>query len=251
MKWLIANLICLFSMVVVAQQRIMVYLAGDSTMAEKLPTKRPETGWGEFLQAAFDEKYVRIENHAKNGRSTRTFLSEGLWQELISRVKPGDYVFIQFGHNDESKEKTDRYVSPDDYRANLIRMIREVRSKQASAVLLTPVMRRKFDKQGNFVDAHPAAYPDTVRAVAAAERVPLIDMHRASEKVLREYGDEASRKLFLQLRPGENPNYPNGVEDNTHFNPVGAKIMCDLAVEGVREQKLPIAKYLRSNAEAR
>lgn len=245
MKSLIAFVFSILVSTAFAQQPITIYLAGDSTMAEKLPSKRPETGWGEFLQDAFDESHVRVENHAKNGRSTRTFLSEGLWQEIVDKLKPGDYVFIQFGHNDESKEKADRYVSPEDYRANLVRMVSDVRSKQANPVLLTPLMRRKFDKQGAFVDAHPAAYPDTVRLIAADEMVPLIDMHRSSEKVLKHYGDEPSRRLFLQLKPGENANYPNGVEDNTHFNPVGARIMCGLAVEGIREQKLPIAGYLK------
>lgn len=248
------NIVVLFLLAVsvacFGQQPITIYLAGDSTMAEKLPTKRPETGWGEFLQSAFDSGHVRVENHAKNGRSTRTFLSEGLWQEIVDKLTPGDYVFIQFGHNDESKQKTDRYTSPEDYRANLVRMIRDVRSKQANPVLLTPVMRRKFDKQGNFVDAHPPEYPQSVRDVAAEQKVTLIDMHRASEKVLKQYGDEPSRKLFLQLKPGENPNYPNGVEDNTHFNPVGAKVMCDLAVQAIRELKLQIAQYLKAGAVA-
>lgn len=214
-------------------------------MAEKLPEKRPETGWGEFLQAAFDENQVRVENDAKNGRSTRTFISEGLWQYIFERLMPGDHVFIQFGHNDESKAKTDRYTSPDEFRANLIRMVRDVRHKQANPVLLTPVMRREF-RDGQFVDIHPPEYPDGVRAVAAEEQVPLIDMQRASEKVLKSYGEEGSRQLFLQLKPGENPNYPDGVEDNTHFNPTGARIMCGLAVDGIRQQQLPLAKYLKS-----
>src|SRR4051812_41096548 len=78
-----------------SSSRITVFLAGDSTMAEKLPEKRPETGWGEFLQAAFDSTSVRIENHARNGRSTRTFITEGLWQDIMKRARPGDYVFIQ------------------------------------------------------------------------------------------------------------------------------------------------------------
>ena len=251
MKCIFATVAFLLSVLIVsAQQPITIYLAGDSTMAEKLASKRPETGWGEFLQGAFDENHVRVENHAKNGRSTRTFLSEGLWKQIVDKLKPGDYVFIQFGHNDESTEKTDRYTSPEDYRDNLVRMIKDVREKQANPVLLTPVMRRKFDKEGNFIDAHPAAYPDAVRAVSADENVPLIDMHRASEKVLKQYGDAPSRTLFLQLKPGEDPNYPNGIEDNTHFNPVGAKIMCGLAVEGIRQQKLGIAKYLKPNAAA-
>ena len=83
-------------------------------MAEKLPEKRPETGWGERLQSFFDNKLVEVRNYAKNGRSTRTFISEGLWDNLLAHVKPGDYVFIQFGHNDESKEKVDRYTPPDE-----------------------------------------------------------------------------------------------------------------------------------------
>jgi lysophospholipase L1-like esterase len=250
MKIAIALLVITFSVVCFAQQPITIYLAGDSTMAEKLPAKRPETGWGEFLQSAFDPNRVRVENHAKNGRSTRTFISEGLWQEIIDKLRPGDYVFIQFGHNDESQQKTDRYTSPADYRANLVRMVRGVREKQANPVLLTPVMRRKFDKQGHFVDAHPPEYAQAVRDVAAELKVPLIDMHRASEKVLVRYGDEPSRELFLQLKPGENPNYPDGIEDNTHFNPAGAKIMCDIAVRGIRELKLPIAQYLNATAAA-
>lgn len=87
-----------------SQQPVTIHLAGDSTMAEKLPAKRPETGWGERLQSFFNDKQIEIRNYAKNGRSTRTFISEGLWANLLAHVKPGDYVFIQFGHNDESKE---------------------------------------------------------------------------------------------------------------------------------------------------
>ena len=230
-----------------SQDQITIYLAGDSTMAEKLPTKRPETGWGEFLQQGFDAEKVRVENHAKNGRSTRTFISEGLWQEIVSKLKPGDYVFIQFGHNDESKEKVDRYTPPADYRANLLRMVNDVRARNATPVLLTPVMRRKFDAQGNLVDTH-GEYPDIVRRLATELKVALIDMHRASAKILQQYGEETSRKLFLQLEPGENSNYPDGVHDNTHFNPTGAEIMAGLAIQGVRDAKLPIAKYLKPAA---
>src|SRR5687768_7825414 len=87
---------------------VTIYLAGDSTMAAKLPAKRPETGWGEMLQQFFPGNMVLVENHAKNGRSTRTFIEEGLWRGLIEQVKPGDYVFIQFGHNDQAKTRTER-----------------------------------------------------------------------------------------------------------------------------------------------
>jgi lysophospholipase L1-like esterase len=108
-------------------------------------------------------------------------------------------------------------------------------------------MRRRFDHEGRFQDTH-GEYPDIVRAVAADEHVALIDMHRKSEKVLKEYGPDESRKLFLQLKAGENPNYPNGVEDNTHFSPLGADVMARLAVEGIREEKLGLAKFLNKIA---
>ncbi|HXD31945.1 MAG TPA: rhamnogalacturonan acetylesterase [Pyrinomonadaceae bacterium] len=223
---------------------ITIYLAGDSTMAQKLPEKRPETGWGEMLQSFFDEKNVKIENHAQNGRSTRTFIAENRWATIVGKLIPGDYVFIQFGHNDSSKDKVDRYTPPEEYRANLLRFVSEVRAKKAIPVLLTPVMRRRFDSSGSFYDTH-GVYPDIVRSLAAEQKVALIDMHRKSEQVLKQFGPEPSRKLFLQLKPGENANYPNGIEDNTHFSPQGAEVMAGLAIEGLREQHVKLAKLLK------
>ncbi|HEX2080115.1 MAG TPA: pectinesterase family protein [Longimicrobium sp.] len=226
-----------------ADPPVSLYLAGDSTIAQKLVTRRPETGWGEMLQQYFDIDRVRVQNHARNGRSTRTFLSEGRWRAIVDALRPGDYVFIQFGHNDGSADKMDRYTPPADYRANLARFVAEVRAKQANPVLMTPVMRRRFDENGVFYDAH-GEYPDIVRSVAAELRVPLIDMHRSSERVLREYGAERSRRLFLHLAPGENANYPQGLEDNTHFSPAGAEVMAGLAVEGIRQSVPALAAHL-------
>ncbi|MBD0371350.1 MAG: rhamnogalacturonan acetylesterase [Pyrinomonadaceae bacterium] len=239
-------LLLVFSGIAFGREPVTIYLAGDSTMAQKLPEKRPETGWGEELQKFFKEGTVVVDNRAKNGRSTRTFIKEKLWQGIVDSLKKGDYVFIEFGHNDSSKEKTDRYTPPEDYRRNLIRFVNEVRAKGATPVLMTPVMRRRFDKEGNFQDSH-GAYPDIVRAVAAEYKVALIDMHRKSEQVIKQYGVEESRKLFLQLKPGENSNYPKGIEDNTHFSPLGAEVMAKLAVEGIREQKLGLVKYLKKS----
>lgn len=212
-------------------------------MAHKLPEKRPETGWGEMLENFFQQGAVIIDNRGQNGRSTRTFISEGRWQAIVDALKPGDYVFIQFGHNDESKEKVDRYTPPADYRNNLIKFVSEARAKKATPVLLTPVMRRHFDKEGKLQDTH-GEYPDIVRNVATEYRVALIDMHRSSAKVLAQYGLEGSRKLFLQLKPGENLNYPNGIEDNTHFNPLGAEVMAGLAAEGIRQSLPKLAKSM-------
>jgi lysophospholipase L1-like esterase len=227
-----------------AGEPITVFIAGDSTAAMKQENKRPETGWGEQLQKHFDGKKVRVDDRALNGRSTRTFIAEGHWQELIDKVRAGDYVLIQFGHNDESPQKVNAYTPPDDFRHNLERFVAEVRAKKATPVLLTPVMRRRFDKDGKFYDTH-GEYPDLTRRVAAEQKVALIDMHRMSEKVLVREGPEESRKLFLQLKAGENPNYPEGVEDNTHFSPLGADLMAALAADGMREQKLGLAKFLK------
>jgi lysophospholipase L1-like esterase len=241
-------LLLLFSVAVSGKEPIVIYLAGDSTMAKKLPEKRPETGWGEALQKFFKEGQVVVDNHAMNGRSTRTFITENRWQTIMDKLKAGDYVFIQFGHNDAAKERTDRYTPPDDYRNNLIRFINEVKAKKAIPVLMTSVMRRRFDKDGNFQDSH-GEYPNLVRAVATENKVALIDMHRKSETVIKRYGAEESKKLFLHLKPDENPNYPKGIEDNTHFSPLGAEEMAALAVEGIREQKLGLARYLKKTAE--
>ena len=223
---------------------ITVYLAGDSTTAEKRPEKRPETGWGEMFQKYFDAAKVKIENHAQNGRSTKTFISEGRWQAIVEKLKKGDYVFIQFGHNDSSKDKGERYTSPEDYRKNLVKFIEEARARNANPVLLTPVMRRRFDKEGKFYDTH-GEYPGIVRAVAAEYKVPLIDMHRKSETVIKNYGAEDSKKLFLILKAGDSPNYPNGLDDNTHFSLLGAEEMVRQAVAGIKEEKIGLRKYLK------
>lgn len=224
---------------------ITVYLAGDSTLAAKAENKRPETGWGEKLQAYFDARQVVIENHAQNGRSTKSFIAEGRWQKIVDSLKKGDYVFIEFGHNDEKIDKPALYAAANgDYRTNLIKFVSEVRAKKAFPVLLTPVMRRKFDENGKFADTH-GEYPEAVRKVAAELKVPLIDMHRLSERVLTNLGAENSRSLFLQLKPNENANYPNGIEDNTHFNDRGAAEMAKIAVAEIRESKIALRKYLK------
>jgi lysophospholipase L1-like esterase len=238
-------MIFLLSMAGFAQDtQVTIFLAGDSTMAPKLPEKRPETGWGEMLGQHFKDGKVRIENRAMNGRSTKTFISEGRWKRIIDDLKKSDFVFVQFGHNDQSKDKGERYTPPEDYRKNLIRFIEEVRAKSGTAVLMTPVMRRRFDKDGKFYDTQ-GEYPGIVRDVAKKFEAPLIDMHKLSEAVIVKYGVEDSKKLFLQLKPGENVNYAQGIEDNTHFSPLGADEMAKLVVTGIRDNMLKLQKYLK------
>lgn len=241
-----AFLLVILNVFVSGQKRVItIYLAGDSTMAQKADDKRPETGWGEFLQSYFDESKVKIDNHAQNGRSTKSFIAEGRWQKIVDSLKSGDYVFIEFGHNDEKLDKPGVGAKAfGEYRENLIRFVKDVRAKKAFPVLLTPVMRRRFDENGKFFDTH-GEYPDAVRKVAQELKAPLIDMHRLSEKVLVEMGAEDSRTLFLQLKPGESANYPNGVEDNTHFNEKGAAKMAEIAVQQLRKSKVELRKYLK------
>jgi DNA sulfur modification protein DndE len=198
-----------------------------------------------MLQGFFDDGKVKIDNRAQNGRSTKSFINEGRWAAILDNLKKGDYVFIEFGHNDEKADKPAVYAAANtDYRNNLIRFIKDVRAKKAFPVLLTPVMRRRFDAAGNFEDTH-GEYPDAVRKVAAEQKVLLIDMHRLSEALIKKFGAEDSRKLFLQLKPGENPNYPKGVEDNTHFSLFGAEEMAKLAIAEIERQKIPLRKYLK------
>ncbi len=177
-------------------------------MAEKRADKRPETGWGELLQQFFDPSKVRVENHAQNGRSTKTFIAEGRWQALVEKLKPGDYVFIQFGHNDQPKEKAS-HTPPADYRANLVRFVDEVRAKKATPVLFTPVVRRRFDDKGEFYDTH-FEYPDIVRAVAAEQKVALIDMHRKSERSCEQLRRRGVEKALPSTQARRAPQLPEG-----------------------------------------
>jgi len=222
---------------------VTVWLAGDSTMAQKQPDKRPETGWGEALQPCFDSSEVRIANRAMNGRSTRSFVAEGRWKAIVDSLHAGDYVFIQFGHNDE-KIGTNNYSSPDDYRRSLVQLVDDVRAKQAQPVLFTPVVRRKFDG-AQLVPTH-GAYPDAARAAARERNVPLVDMERSSAALVQQLGPDSSRALWLHLAAGANPNYPNGVQDDTHFNPLGARTMAGLAIDAMRSLELGLATQLRS-----
>lgn len=247
MKRVLALLILLTASATTAAEPIQVLLAGDSTMAPKLAKKRPETGWGEMLPGWFDSETVVVKNHARNGRSTRSFIEQGRWQTLLEATRPGDYVFIQFGHNDQAKSKVERYTPQEQYRANLERFVAEVRARQAIPVLMTPVVRRRFDETGSFFDSH-RDYPDFVRQAAANTGAVLLDMESSSREVVRAHGEEGSKSLYLWLAPGEHVNYPDGLQDNTHFSPVGARVMAAVAVSDLRASGLPLADLLRDEA---
>jgi len=221
-------------------RKTKVYLIGDSTMANKVRATFPETGWGMPLATFFDTTVV-VDNRAQNGRSTRTFLAENRWQPVVDNLQPGDYVFIQFGHNDESANYPDRYTSPEDYRRNLTKFVTETRSRKANPVLLTPVTRRYFDKEGHIKETHMLYSAATV-AVAKEYKVTLVDMDKLSRELLQRLGDENSKLLFMELAPGDHPNYPLGRHDNTHFNELGARKMAQLAVNDLKAQHVALAE---------
>ncbi|HEY0067358.1 MAG TPA: rhamnogalacturonan acetylesterase [Flavisolibacter sp.] len=224
------------------KKKIKVWLVGDSTIANKEVKAYPETGWGMPFTYFFDST-VTVENRAKNGRSTRTFISENLWKAVTDGLGEGDYVFMQFGHNDESKEKVERYTSPEQYRINLTKFVTETRAAKAYPVLVTPVTRRRFDSLGRIQETHPL-YSAVVRELAKELNVPLIDLDRRSQELLQQFGEENSKLLFLHLQPGEHPNYPQGKVDNTHFSELGARKMAQLVLADIRSLKLELAERI-------
>ncbi len=222
-----------------------IFLAGDSTLANKADDRRPETGWGEMLSEFFNAPVV-VDNHARNGRSTKSFRDEGLWQNMLAKVRPGDYVFIEFGHND-AKPDTARFSDPAAYAQNLTRFVEEVRGRNARPVLLTPIVRRKFAENGKLRETH-GAYPAAVRQTAAILNAPLIDLNALTRDAINAYGPEESRSLFLWLAPGEHVNYPEGVQDDTHLNTQGARLLAGMVAADINRLRLPLRKFLNKSS---
>jgi len=226
---------------VFSPEHITIYMAGDSTMSIKDPKAYPETGWG-MPFAFFFDKSVTVDNKARNGRSTKSFIAEGLWKSITDNLKEGDYVFIQFGHNDEVPTKA-TYTPEADFTANLVKFITETKAKKASPILITPVARRKFNAEGVIQGTHDA-YSELVRKVAADRKVPLIDLDKESQALLKKIGTEDSKYLFNYLAPGENPNYPAGKSDDTHFSELGARKMAEIVLAEIRLLKLDLVNRI-------
>jgi len=223
-------------------------LIGDSTMADKPVQDTAERGWGQLFPQFFDPQ-LRVVNYARNGRSTKSFIAEGLWARVMNDLRPGDYVFIQFGHNDAKISDSTRYAEAHSaYRANLIRFINDARRKKALPILITPVARRYFSDDGVLQDAH-GDYPGVVKEVAEIYRVPLIDLHASSMRRLSELGPVQSERLFMRVPPGIFKALPEGKSDNTHFMEQGAATMARLVVTALKEMHHPLIRYLRPEAE--
>jgi lysophospholipase L1-like esterase len=226
-----------------SENPITVFTIGDSTMADKKPDVAPETGWCQALPA-FVNQNVRVKNRAMNGRSTKSFISEGRWKAVVDSLKAGDYVFIQFGHNDEKTQDSVRYAAPfAAYKENLERFVRETRGKGAIPVLFTPIVRRKF-ANGFLSDTH-GDYPKAVRQLAAEMNVLLVDLQMLTAGAVTALGDDASKKMYLWTPPAS--KFPEGRKDDTHLSVEGANLVAKLAVQQLATLNNSLANNLKIN----
>lgn len=240
--FLLLLLLCAVPACGAAAQTLRVYLIGDSTCATKdLAKQNPERGWGHMLQPLFDRTVV-VENHATNGRSTRSFRSEGRWDAVVGKLRPGDYVFIEFGHNDQKTDSV-RRASPEEYAENLRRYVRETRAKGATPILLSPIVRRNF-VDGVLTDTH-GDYLAAVRRVAEEEGTGFIDAERLTRKWVSEMGDEASKSCYMWVEPGTCPLHPDGRADNTHLNVRGARTLARMILAELPAVAPELAAHVR------
>lgn len=265
LKTIITLLLCLviFS-AFKSEHRITVFMIGDSTMANKDTSNgKKERGWGMVLQEYFKDGVV-VDNHAVNGRSSKSFIDEGRWQKVLDKIKPGDYVFIQFGHNDE-KPQADRHTDPGTtFDANLRKFVLETREKGGIPVLFNSVVRRIFAQSSTavtdddlrtnssaglqegdtLVDTH-GAYLLSPRNVANQLNVPFVDANKITHDLEQGLGPVKSRKLHMWFLPGEEPSLPKGRQDNTHYNVYGARMVAGLLANEVAKQVPALKKYIR------
>lgn len=244
-----------------------IFMIGDSTMANKsLKGGNLERGWGMALQCYFDDD-IRIDNHAVNGRSSKSFIDEGRWQKVLDLIRPGDYVFIQFGHNDE-KPKADRHTDPGTtFDANLRRFVEETRQKGGTPVLFSCVVRRNFVKKApkndddealrkttgttakqteegdTLYDTH-GDYRFSPQNVAKEMGVVFVNANQITHELEQGLGREQSKKLHMWFLPGEEPSVPKGRQDNTHYNVHGAHVVASLLADAVGEQIPALKKHI-------
>lgn len=221
---------------------VNVWMIGDSIMAMKAENRYPENGWGMPFAELFEEG-VTVKNHAKSGRSTKSFKNEGFWNDVYKNIQPGDYVLIQFGHNDEKVDNPAVGASPAEYEENLREYVTLVKGKNAHPILLTPIARRRFSNNGQFYDSH-GAYSSIACTLAKEMGIHCIDLHSATNDLLSSLGEENSASLFLHVEAG-NVNYPNGIIDNTHLNVAGAQKVAELAAAALIRQNIPLGGRLK------
>ncbi|MDO7905549.1 rhamnogalacturonan acetylesterase [Paenibacillus sp. JX-17] len=210
-----------------------IYIAGDSTAAPKSGDQKPMAGWGEYIPLFFSPQ-LNFSNWAINGRSTKSFIDQGRLSAMLDQFHPGDYLIIQFGHNDGKIDDPERYTNPHtDFKRNLSLFTVSARSRGVLPVLLTPVSRRRFLVDGSPDPLAVGEYPAAVKEAAAETGTPLLDLFSLTQKLYGSLGIRDSAKLFLHLPAGRHPNYPDGVEDDTHFNERGARLVAEQVAEAV------------------
>lgn len=220
-----------------------LFLIGGSTLAT-FPPERPVVGWGQMLPEFFREPGI-VQNRAKSGRSSKSFIDQGLWAAVLAEMHAGDYLIICFGTNDSKVGDPARYTTPrGDFRTNLERFSRETRAKGATPLIATPVARRQWDEQGRFVEP-PSEWVNVTREVAAAQRAPLLELRHRTVELEKSLGPEASKALHLYLPEGKFAAYPKGAKDDTHYCEHGARRVAALAAREIRRLGLPLAQWLR------
>ena len=217
------------SFTMAAQEKIVLRLMGDSTMADKdLSYENPERGWGQRLKSHVDTNVV-VANYAQNGRSTKSVQTLGIWDRVKNDLKAGEYLFIQFGHNDSKESDTTRYAAAfGAYQDNIRLFVDHALKVGAKPVLFTPVSRRWFDDEGNLKKNCHGDYPAAVTQVAEEYGLPIIDANTITQNWLSQLGDEPSRKYYMWIEKGTNPKHPDGKVDNTHTNVAGARQIVNL-----------------------
>ena len=232
------------SFVLNADKAITIFVVGDSTAANKDTSGgKQERGWGQMFQNNFNKNFVVVDNHAVNGRSTKSFLDEGRWDTVKKLIKKGDYVMIQFGHNDAKNEEA-RHTDPGTtFDANLKKYATETSKLGGIPVLMSPVVRRNW-KNGVLVDTH-GDYRLRAKIVAESLKVHYIDGNAITEKLEKNLGEERSKRLHLIFAPGEQAAYPDGIEDNTHYSVYGATVVAKLFAEAFVKEVPDLSKYLK------
>jgi lysophospholipase L1-like esterase len=233
-----------------AKQKITIFSIGDSTMAsyskEYLSLygeNYPIRGWMQMIDGFFN-KDVEIINAAVSGHSSKSFKTNGEWKKIMENIQPGDYVFIQFGHND-AKTDTVKHTDPQTtFRQNIIDYVTDTKSKGGIPILFTSVPRRVFTDDGVLKDTH-GQYVIVVRELAQELKIPLIDMNTSVTNLLNTLGPEESKKLYLYVQPGIYKKLPDGKKDDTHFCEYGATKLAELAVAELKKLNLPIAKKIK------
>ncbi|MDR2805134.1 MAG: rhamnogalacturonan acetylesterase [Dysgonamonadaceae bacterium] len=226
-----------------AERPLTVFLCGNSTVVDQ--DNEPWCGWGQMIPRFFG-RGIAFANYAESGESANTFIAAGRLEKLLTQAHAGDYLFVEFGHNDQ--KQTGEGIGPwTSFAESLKIFIAEARKQGMYPVLLTPVQRRRFDEKGEIVNTH-GEYPDAVRKLAENEKVPLIDLHQMSKTLYEALGENNSLKAFVHYPAGTFPNQPNALEDNTHFNAFGGYEIARCVIEGVRQKHLTdILRYLRAD----